>query len=40
MPNYKWLTSEIKDEDTDGDNPWHSAIALPKLFHQILEEDA
>lgn len=34
----KWLTSEGEDEDADGDDPWHSAVALPKLFYQILEK--
>lgn len=34
----KRLTSEGKDEDTYGDDPWHSAVALPKLVHQILEK--
>lgn len=34
-----WLTSEGKDEDTDGNDPWHSAVALPKLLHQVLEKD-
>lgn len=36
----KWLTSEGKNEDTDGDDPWHSAVALPKFVHYILKEDA
>lgn len=40
IPWKKWLTREGKNEDTDGDDPWHSAIALPKLVHYILKEDA
>ena len=40
IPGEKWLTSEGKNEDTDGDDPWHSAVALPKLVHYILKEDA
>ena len=35
----EWLTSKGKDEDANGDDPWHSAVALPKLLHQVLEED-
>lgn len=34
----KRLTSQGKDEDTYGDDPRHSAVALPKLFHQVLEK--
>lgn len=34
------LTGEGEDEDADGDDPRHAAVALPELLHQILEEDA
>ena len=36
----KWLTGEGEGEDTDGDDPRHSAVALPEICHQILEEHA
>lgn len=34
------LTHDGHDEDADGDDPGHLAVALPKLLHQVLEEDA
>lgn len=40
MSKAKWLTSEGKDEDANGNDPWHSAVAFSKLLHQVLEEDA
>lgn len=35
----KWQTCEGKDENTNGDDPRHSTVALPELVHQVLEED-
>lgn len=33
------ITCDGKDEGTYGDDPGHSIVTLPKLFHEILEKD-
>ena len=39
-PGICTLTHEGHDEDTDGEDPGDLAVALVKLLHQVLEEDA